>query len=1006
MGPGVRRMPGEVRDRESAPEARPQEVAELERELREAVDGEVRFDAGSRGAYSTDASNYRYVPLGVVVPRSPDAAAEAIRVCARHGVPLLHRGGGTSLAGQGTNTAVVIDWSKYCHRLVSVDPEKRRAVIQPGIALDDLNRQLEPHRLQFGPRPSTHVSCALGGMIGNNSCGSTAQMYGKTVDNVHRLEVMTYDGTRMWVGPTDDDEYARIVQEGGRRGEIYRELRRLRDDYLGDIRQGYPKIPRRVSGYCLDSLLPEMGFDVARALVGSEGTLVTVLHAEIELVPTPRFRRMLVLGYSDVYHAADHVTDMLPFHPLALEGLDSRLISFQEHRRLNRNALGQLPEGSAWLMVQLAGDDKDELDDRVSRMRQTLGGKPDAPSVAEFDSEEDEAALWEVRESALGATARPPAGRETWGGWEDAAVPPDRLGEYLRDFRDLLERYGLSRETSLYGHFGQGCVHCRIPFELRTEPGLEQYRRFVDEAAHLVVSYGGSLSGEHGDGQSRGSLLPIMFGPRLMEAHRRMKGILDPGDRMNPGRVVDAAPVDTNLRLGTDYSPPSPVTWFGYPKDGHSFAQATLRCVGVGRCRNSGHSDLVMCPSYQATREEEHSTRGRARLLFEMMNGEEVADGWRSEAVREALDLCLSCKGCKHDCPVNVDMATYKAEFLAHHYQGRLRPMAHYSMGWLPLAARPASLLAPLTNAVSHAPGVAGLLKRVAGVAQQRTVPPFASQRFTTWFAGRRPQGTGERGQVVLWPDTFTNHFDPEIARAAVTVLEAAGFRVIVPRRELCCGLTWISTGQLGVAKAVAARTVRALAPAVRRGIPVVGLEPSCTATFRSDYGELFPEDEDVRRLERLTLTLPELLEQRAGDWLPEDRMDVDAVVQVHCHHHAIMGADTDRKVMEKVGVRFHQVDPSCCGLAGNFGFEAGHYDVSMACAEHQYLPAVRDAKPDDVVVADGFSCRTQLAGADLGRTAVHAAEVLAAAVSRTPLGDRPEDALAPDRVARERRWQ
>jgi FAD/FMN-containing dehydrogenase/Fe-S oxidoreductase len=937
--------------------------------LEAAVDGEVRFDAGSLATYSCDSSNYRQVPLGVVVPRTVDAAAVAVAVCSRADVPVLSRGGGTSLAGQTTNAAVVIDWTKYCHHVVSVDAAERTCVVEPGIALDDLNRALESDGLMFGPRPSTHQSCTIGGMVGNNSCGASAQAYGKTVDNVRRLEVLTYDGVRMWVGPTDDPE--EIAAGNDRRAEIYRDLLALRDRHLGELRTGYPKIPRRVSGYNLDALLPENGFDVARALVGSEGTLVTVLRAELELVKVPKYQTMVVLGYPSLEAAGHAVRRVLPHNPWQLEGLDEVLVDLEHDEHTVDTAIERLPDGRGWLTVQFAGDTFEEADRAARGLMDDL--RDGEATISYLDDPGREQQLIELREAGLGATAHPAAKHENWEGWEDSAVHPDDLGDYLHELRALLDRFGYDEtETSLYGHFGQGCVHTRIPFELRTADGIAHYRDFVEQAARMVKRYGGSLSGEHGDGQSRGELLTTMFGPELMQAFGEFKAVFDPGNRMNPGKIVDPNPLDSHLRLGTSFAHPALRTEFGFPRDDGKFSKAAMRCVGIGKCRQSSSADgEVMCPSYEVTREEEHSPRGRSRLLFEMVRGEVIPDGWRSTEVRDALDLCLACKGCKVDCPVGVDVATYKAEFLSHHYRHRLRPMAHYSMGWLPLSAQVASRAPKLVNAATRAPVLSSLLKRAGGIAADRELPRFAEQTFTDWFA-KRPRQQGTR--ILLWPDTFTNFFHPSVGRSAVQVLEAAGYDVTIPDRPVCCGLTWISTGQLGIAKRVLRRTVGVLRDTIRAGVPIVGLEPSCSAVFRSDAPELLDDDEDLRRLSKQFVTFAELLK----DWDPP-QLDVRAMVQTHCHQHAVLTSDAD--LMQRAGIDREQLDSGCCGLAGNFGFERGHYEVSTAAAERVLLPKVRSAAAETVIVADGFSCRTQIEQAT-DRRAVHLAELLAGGLS------------------------
>ncbi|MFD5452832.1 FAD-binding and (Fe-S)-binding domain-containing protein [Streptomyces sp. NPDC003470] len=971
----------------------PVDTAGLRAALRERVDGEVRFDAGSRAAYSTDASNFRQTPIGVVVPRTPEAGAEAVAVAREFGAPVLSRGGGTSLAGQCTNAGVVLDWSKYCTRVESVDPDARTCVVQPGIVLDDLNRRLAPHGLRFGPEPATHANCTIGGMIGNNSCGATAQAHGKVVDNIARLEVLLYDGTRFWCGETGDEEYAAIERQGDLRATVYRRLRALRDTYADEIRRRFPDIPRRVSGYNLDSLLPEHGFDVAGLLVGSESTLVTVLRAELELVPVVKERTLVVLGFDSVELAADAVPDLLPHEPIALEGVDARLVRDERIKRLNPEALARMPDGNAFLMVQFGADTAEEADARAHRMLEAVHRSEHDADCAFMDDPAHEQDLWQVREAGLGATAHVPGRHDTFEGWEDSAVAPEKLGGYLRRLRALFEEFGYLGDTgpSLYGHFGQGCVHTRIPFGLYTADGVAAYRRFMERAADLVVEFGGSLSGEHGDGQSRGELLPRMFGDELVEAFGRLKAVFDPLDRMNPGKVVAPHGLDENLRLGAGWAPYEPRDLhFRFPHDGGSFSQAANRCVGVGKCRQHTSEGTVMCPSYQVTREEEHSTRGRARLLFEMLDGHgdaAVRDGWRSEAVKDALDLCLACKGCRKDCPADVDMATYKAEFLSHHYARRpwRRPRSDWSMGWLPALARVVARtrLGPVVNALTHTPVLSRAAVAVAGVSD-REVPLFAAQTFEQWFAGHEPEGDGRRGTVLLWPDTFTNHFHPHVGRAAVRVLEHAGWRVELPAEPLCCGLTWISTGQLGTAERVLARTVRKLAPHVRAGGLVVALEPSCTAVFRADAAELFPGDQDVRRLAERTVTLSELLTGHSPGYEPPrvPERSAKALAQVHCHQHAVMGWDADRELLRRAGVDAERLDSGCCGLAGNFGFERGHLDVSEACAERVLLPRLREEDEATVVLADGFSCRTQIHEFDSGgHEGVHLAELLASAL-------------------------
>jgi FAD/FMN-containing dehydrogenase/Fe-S oxidoreductase len=948
------------------------DVAALLRALRDRVEDQVDAGPGARALYSADASNYRQVPLAVVTPRSIDDVVATIATCAQHGAPVLTRGGGTAMAGQSTNTAVVVDFSRHLNGILAVDADARSARVQPGCVLDRLREAAGEHGLTFGPDPATHDHCTLGGMIGNDSCGVHSVVAGRTSQNVEALEVLTYDGLRMAVGPTSDEELERIIAAGGRRGEIYAALRDLRDRYGDLVRERFPDIPRRVAGYNLDALLPEHGFDVARALVGSEGTCVTVLQARVRLIAEPPEVALLVLGYPDVVAAGRAVAELLDAGPRGIEGFDHRLVEYARQEHLRLGGLALLPDAEAWLMVELGGESAQEAARAARELMARLRGRGgDAPSMRLLTDRGEQKRMWAVREAALGVTARLPDGTPTWTGWEDSAVAPERVGDYLRDLLALYDRYGY--RAAVYGHFGDGCIHNRLDLDLRTREGVGRYRAFVTEAADLVVSHGGSISGEHGDGQSRAELLGRMYGEELVRAFEEFKAIWDPAGRMNPGKVVHPARLDEHLRIGPGWRPEPVQTIFAFPDDGGDFAKATLRCVGVGTCRREEGG--TMCPSYMATREERHSTRGRSRLLFEMLTGEVITDGWASEDVREALDLCLACKGCHSDCPVSVDMATYKAEFLAHHYAGRLRPAAHYTMGWLPLSARLAARAPALVNALTHAPGLAGMLKRAGGIAPQREIPRFARGTLRHRFAKRGTRRAGGR-PVVLWPDTFTNHLDPRIGEAAVEVLEDAGFTVRLTDSGLCCGLTWISTGQLAIARRVLARAVRALDPAARAGVRVVGLEPSCTAVFRHDLGQLFPDWPAARRVSEAVVTLAELLSDQDG-WTPRSQPR-RAIVQAHCHQRAVLSLDADLDLLGAAGVEAELLDSGCCGLAGNFGFERGHHDVSMACAERVLLPAVRSAAPDTLVLADGFSCRTQIEQAT-GRRALHLAEAMTA---------------------------
>ncbi len=983
-------------------EASPVDARALERHIREHIQGEVRFDDGYRALYSTDGSNYRQVPIGVVVPRNKEDVAMAIASCRSHGAPLLSRGGGTSLAGQCCNVAVVLDFSKYMDHVLEIDSRRRLARVEPGCVLDTLRHTaIREASLNFAPDPETHSHCTLGGMLGNNSCGVHSLMAKnngmglRVSDNTQELEILAYEGHRFRVGPTSPEELERIIRAGGPQGQIYGRLRDFRDRYADRIRKGFPRLERRVSGYNLPDLLPENGFNVARALVGSESTLVTILEATLHLVPEPKARSLLVLGYPDIYVAGDHVMEILEFHPTGLEGIDHLLFKFVRDRGDKNADLALLPPGGGFLLVEFGGDSKQDSDDQARRLmahlKRTAHRNP--PTMKLFDNPEDEEKIWLVREGSLGSTAWVPNMPDTWEGWEDSAVPVPKVGNYLRDLRKLLDKYDY--HPTLYGHLGQGCIHTRIPFDLYTTPGIRKWRSFINEATDLVARYGGSFSGEHGDGQSRGEWLPKMFGSELMEAMREFKCIWDPQWKMNPGKIIEPYSMTENLRLGPDYNPPQPPTHFAFPDDRHSFARAALRCVGVGKCRRE--SGGVMCPSYMVTREEMHSTRGRARLLFEMLNGAEMTQGWKSESVKEDLDLCLACKGCKGDCPVNVDVATYKAEFLSHYYKGRMRPRHAYAFGFIHVWARLGSRMPRLVNFLSTTPLLRGIGKWLAGMAPDRKIPLMARETFKHWFfhSHRRNQG-GPR--VLLWADTFNNFYHPDTAKAAVEVLEDAGFHVEVPREDLCCGRPLYDYGFLDHAKNWLEQILIQLQTPIRQGVPMVVLEPSCCAVFRDEMLNLFPNNEDAKKLRGQTFVLSEFLTRHAPDYEIK-LLDRKALVHLHCHQRSVIGVDDEQAVLKKLGLDVEIPESGCCGMAGAFGFERGeHYRVSVKCADRNLLPALQRVRPETLIIADGFSCHEQIEELT-GKKPIHLAEALRLAIHegrRPPPVPEPQEEVAP----------
>jgi FAD/FMN-containing dehydrogenase/Fe-S oxidoreductase len=921
--------------------------------MRRAGVADVDASARRRAEYSTDASLYRVPPELVAFPRDPDEVEAVVTTCLELGVPVTARGAGTSIAGNAVGPGVVMDLSRHLGRVLTLDPEAATATVEPGVVLDDLQAAARPHGLRFGPDPATHSRCTLGGMIANNACGSRALAYGRTADSVLELEVVCGTGRRLRAGP------------GG--AAAVPGLEEVVRANLAPIRTQFGRFARQNSGYQLEHLLPERGGDLARALAGSEGTLAVVLQATVRLVRVPAAAVLVVLGYPDMATAADAVGTVLPRRPVACEGIDARIVEVVRRRG---RAVPELPEGGGWLLVELAGATAAAAEAAAGRLVAESGR--DALASRVLTDPAEAAAIWRIREDGAGFGGRSPAGAPAWAGWEDAAVPPERLGAYLRDLEALLAANGLGGIP--YGHFGDGCLHMRIDFPFDRPDGRAVYRSFVEQAAGLVASYGGSMSGEHGDGRARSELLPRMYEPAAIEAMAAVKAVLDPRDLLNPGVLVRPRPFDADLRR-TTARPVAGRLGFRYPEDGGDLTSAVHRCTGIGRCVADGTgTGGVMCPSWLATRDEKDTTRGRSRVLQEAVNGALVR-GLASPEVHEALDLCLACKGCLSDCPAGVDMATYKAEVLHQTYRGRPRPAAHYSLGWLPRWAAAASRAPRLANLLLATPPLAAAAKRLGGVDPRRPFPRFATPtlraRWRRRLAGGPPPATSPR--VLLWPDTFTDHFSPAVGQAAVRVLEAAGYRVDLPDEPLCCGLTWISTGQLDTAKRVLRRTVDRIA-ALGPGV-LVGLEPSCLAVLRHDaLGLLERDDPAAVAVARAAATLAEVLAATPG-WAPPDLSGVAVVAQPHCHQHAVLGWEADRDLLARAGAEVTAVG-GCCGLAGNFGAERGHYDVSVAVAETALLPAVRAAGPDAVVLADGFSCRTQLDHL-AGRRALHLAELL-----------------------------
>jgi FAD/FMN-containing dehydrogenase/Fe-S oxidoreductase len=912
---------------------------------------EVRSDAGTRGMYASDASLYRIPPLAVVRPRHVDEVAATLAVARETGVPVTSRGAGTSVAGNAVGRGIVIDFSRHLNRVLSVDPEARTAVVEPGTVHAVLQKAATPHGVRFGPDPSTHPRCTIGGMIGNNACGSRSLAYGRTSDNVAGLSLLTASGAQFSTGYESGAAFVHGADD------LVGDVRAVLGKHLATARTEFDRFGRQVSGYAVHHLLPER-FDLTKALVGSEGTLAVITQATVRLVVDAPVRVVVVLGFADIVAAGEASPSVVAHGPTSCEGLDSRLLDVLRARR-GPDAVPPLPRGRAWLFVELAGDDAGEVEARARR----LAGDGIGEDALVVTDPATQARLWRIREDGAGLAGRAPSDRPAWPGWEDAAVPPQKLGAYLARFDELVASYGMT--SAPFGHFGDGCMHVRLDLPLDRPDGTKIMRDFLTDAAKLVGEFGGSLSGEHGDGRARSELLPHMYSPDAIALFGAVKAVFDPGNLLNPGVLVDPDPIDADVRPAGRF--PLKQLAMAYPHDDGDLGQAVHRCTGVGKCRaDNSAAGGVMCPSYLATREEKDSTRGRARVLQEVVRGElSFAD----PHVHDAMDLCLACKGCASDCPTGIDMATYKSEVLHQTYKGRVRPRSHYTLGKLPFWARLAGWMPRLANLGVRLPGVGKLALWLAGVDGRRSVPAFARKPFRRVFTPM----TTTRTPVVLFADSFSDAFSPEVAEATVRVLRAAGYEPRLPSGSVCCGLTWITTGQLDAAKRILTRTVAALAPDAREGVPIVGIEPSCTAVLRSDIHELLPGDADATAVAGSVKTLAELLAGTPG-WTPPDLSDVEVVAQPHCHHHAVLGWKADADLLASTGARVRRL-AGCCGLAGNFGVEIGHYEVSVAVAEQNLLPAL-DARPDAVVLADGFSCRTQIS--DLrDRPSLHLAQLL-----------------------------
>ncbi|HEY9293348.1 MAG TPA: FAD-binding and (Fe-S)-binding domain-containing protein [Microlunatus sp.] len=940
------------------------------RGLGEVVDG----SSLTRALYSSDASLYRVVPQLVAWPRSADELAEIGWLAAEYEIPITSRGAGTSIAGNAIGTGLILNTSKYLNKIISLDRDARTATVQPGIVHAALQREATKIGLRFGPDPSSHTRCTVGGMIGNNACGSRALGYGKTSDNLVDLDIATLDGNRLTLTADSRPDAS----------PLFSRLDGLVHDHLATIRTEFGRFGRQVSGYAMEHLLPEHGFDALKFLAGTEGTLAMITQATVRLVADAPSKIMIALGYPSMAEAADAVPAILPYGPTAAEGLDSRIVDVVRNRQ-GEGSVPDLPRGEGWMLVELTGDDDHDVRSRAARLL------ADSGCLDGFVVQDpaQAARLWKIREDGAGL-ASVSLSRPAHAGWEDTAVPPEHLGSYLRRFEELMTEHGV--EGLPYGHFGDGCVHIRIDFPLWEDDGAAAYRSFVEEAAELVAGFGGSMSGEHGDGRHRSALLPKMYSPRALDLFGAVKQIFDPRNLLNPGVLVDPQPLQENLRIPEVRTRPLALLEPHFTGEVH-------RCTGVGKCvasvpAGASNTGGVMCPSFQATGNEKDSTRGRSRVLEEMINGGLITSGWDAPEVHDALDLCLSCKGCRRDCPTGIDMAAYKAEVLDRSYAGKLRPRSHYALGWLPRWGRMITkvpALAKLANLTLGLPLIGRVLKIIAGIDPRRGLPSFETHLpqirarvaiaddpsavlAQSEQAGQGGPNRVDHGPVIIWTDSLSTQFAGGPITSAVAVLEKAGYTPYLLPRNACCGLTWITTGQLDGARRQLQQSLDVLTPYARAGIPIVGLEPSCLAVWRSDAPELL-DDPRVATVANKISTLAELLTSTEG-WRPPDLAGVELVVQPHCHHTSVIGWQTDAALLQQTGATITTVG-GCCGLAGNFGMEQGHYEVSIKVAEHDLLPAVRKAGPDAIVLADGFSCRTQLAELS-DRTAISLADLLA----------------------------
>jgi FAD/FMN-containing dehydrogenase/Fe-S oxidoreductase len=963
------------------------EVNDLERELGKAIRGNVRFDAGSRLLYSTDASMYQMEPVGVVIPRDADDVQAAIETAARHKVAILPRGGGTSLTGQTVNRALVLDFSRYMDQVLEVNAEELWVRVQPGLVQDNLNHHVRGLGLGFGPDTSTSNRATLGGMLGNNSGGSHSIAYGLTVEHVIELTTVLADGSRAVFGEVTPDEFAAKCRAPGLEGQIYREVARIRDTYADEIVAKYPAHWRRVSGYNLNELVPAIGrrhatngkpLNMARLIVGSEGTFLTVVEAKMRLIRRPKKTAVEVIHYREIQEALESSTSILETGPYAVELTDKMILDLARNNIEQSQRMGFVHgDPGAIMIVEYAGETDAEVRAKIEALDARRQSERFGYTAHVAHDAAEQASIWKLRKAGLGLLLGMKGDKKPIAFVEDTAVAPQHLAEFVSRFREIFAKH--DTEGAYYGHCSVGCLHIRPVIDLKTPRGLEQVKAIADEITDLVVRFNGTISSEHGDGRARSPFLERMYGPRIMQAFRELKRAFDPDNRMNPGNIVAPAGVTDHLRYGTQYTTWEPKTLLDFSEQG-GFAASIEMCNGVGACRKT--LEGTMCPSYMATKDEEHSTRGRANALRAVLSGRLPAKEFTGRRLYEVMDLCLECKGCKAECPSNVDMAKLKYEFLHHYYQANGLPLRNRLFGRIARMNHLGARVPGLVNWISTLAPSRWVLEKVAGIDRRRPLPALAAQTFTDWFGRRTPPSAAPRGEVVLFNDTFTTYNVPEIARAAVAVLEAAGYRVVLIDRK-CCGRPLISKGMLAEAREHAAWNVERLAPYARRGVPIVGLEPSCLLTLRDETVELVRTD-DARTVARQSFLFEEFLVRERGRGLELSFRENGrkALLHGHCHQKALVGTAPTVAALRWAGFEVQEIDSGCCGMAGSFGFEREHYDISVALGNRRLAPAVKAAAAETEIVAPGISCRQQIQHL-AGRRAKHPAEVLHESLSR-----------------------